>query len=63
MRPLMKRIIDIGLYLHCCINCSNVYYRNFCIFSFKKPSNKKKIDTIYMEALNAMLLSDKKESN
>ena len=31
-------------------------------YYFKKPSNKKRIDTIYMEALNAMLLSDKKKA-
>ena len=30
MRPLMKRIIDIGLYLHCCINYSNVRCCNLC---------------------------------
>ena len=29
---------------------------------FKKPSNKKRTDTIYMEALNAMLLSDKRKA-
>ena len=29
---------------------------------FKKPSNKSKIDTIYMDALNAMLLSDKRKA-
>ena len=31
-------------------------------YQFKKPSNKKKIDTIYMEALNAMLLSNKSKA-
>jgi len=31
-------------------------------YQFKKPSNKKRTDTIYMEALNAMLLSDKKKA-
>ena len=62
MRPLMKRIIDIGLYLHCYINYSNVYYCNFAYYQFKKPSNKKRTDTIYMEALNAMLLSDKRKA-
>ena len=31
-------------------------------YQFKKPSNKKKTDTIYMEALNAMLLSDKRKA-
>ena len=31
-------------------------------YQFKKPSNKKRIDTIYMEALNAMLLSDKRKA-
>ena len=34
----------------------------FAYFQFKKPSNKKKIDTIYMEALNAMLLSNKRKA-
>ena len=34
----------------------------FAYFQFKKPSNKKKIDTIYMEALNAMLLSNKSKA-
>tara|TARA_Y100000022_G_scaffold199800_1_gene213182 strand:+ start:1200 stop:2249 length:1050 start_codon:yes stop_codon:yes gene_type:complete len=34
----------------------------FSYYHFKKPSNKKKIDTIYMEALNAMLLSDKRKA-
>ena len=29
---------------------------------FKKPSNYKRADTIYMEALNAMLLSDKRKA-
>ena len=58
----MKRIIDIGLYLHCYINCSNVHYCNFAYYQFKKPSNKKRTDTIYMEALNAMLLSDKRKA-
>ena len=31
-------------------------------FYLKKPSSKKKIDTIYLDALNAMLLSDKKKA-
>ena len=31
-------------------------------YQFKKPSNKKRTDTIYMEALNAMLLSDKRKA-
>ena len=31
-------------------------------YYLKKPSNKKKIDTIYMDALNAMLLSDKRKA-
>ena len=34
----------------------------FAYFQFKKPSNKKRTDTIYMEALNAMLLSDKRKA-
>ena len=29
---------------------------------FKRPVNKKKIDTIYMDALNAMLLSDNRKA-
>ncbi len=31
-------------------------------YQFKKPSNKKRTDNVYMEALNAMLLSDKKKA-
>ena len=31
-------------------------------YQFTKPSNKKRTDTIYMEALNAMLLSDKRKA-
>ena len=31
-------------------------------YQFAKPSNKKRTDTIYMEALNAMLLSDKRKA-
>ena len=31
-------------------------------YQFRKPSNKKRTDTIYMEALNAMLLSDKRKA-
>ena len=31
-------------------------------YHLKKPSNKKRIDTIYKEALNAMLLSDKRKA-
>ena len=31
-------------------------------YQFKKPSDKKRTDIIYMEALNAMLLSDKKKA-
>ena len=31
-------------------------------YQFKKPSNKKRTDTIYIEALNAMLLSDKRKA-
>ena len=31
-------------------------------YQFKKPSNKKRTDAIYMEALNAMLLSDKRKA-
>ncbi len=31
-------------------------------YHLKKPSNKKRTDTIYMEALNAMLLSDKRKA-
>ena len=31
-------------------------------YQFKKPSNKKRTDIIYMEALNAMLLSDKRKA-
>ena len=31
-------------------------------YQFKKPLNKKRTDTIYMEALNAMLLSDKRRA-
>ncbi len=31
-------------------------------FYLKKPSSKKKFDTIYLDALNAMLLSDKKKA-
>ena len=41
MRPLRKRIIDIGLSLHWCINYSNVHSAIFAYFQFKKPSNKK----------------------
>ena len=35
---------------------------SFTYYFFKKPSNKKNIDTIYIEALNAMLLSDKRKA-
>ena len=31
-------------------------------FQFKKPSNKTRTDTLYMEALNAILLSDKRKA-
>ncbi len=31
-------------------------------YHFKKPSNKKRADNIYLEALNAMLLSDKRKA-
>ena len=31
-------------------------------YQFKKPSNKKRTDVIYMDALNAMLLSDKRKA-
>ena len=31
-------------------------------YQFRKPLNKKRTDTIYMEALNAMLLSDKRKA-
>ena len=31
-------------------------------YQFRKPSYKKRTDTIYMEALNAMLLSDKRKA-
>ena len=34
----------------------------FTYYQFKKPSNKKRTDIIYMEALNAMLLSNKKKA-
>ena len=62
MRPLMKRIIDIGLSLYCYINYSNVHCsQSLHIFSLKSLQIKK-IDTIYMEALNAMLLSNKRKA-
>ena len=58
----MKRIIDIGLYLYCYLIAVTIIIAILTYYQFKKPSNKKRIDTIYMEALNAMLLSDKRKA-